>query len=421
MNEKQKKILEELKGKSIVSMGGTEAVSVAYSVAYAKQKAKGGLKRILIAVDSSIFKNGLNVTIPGCTERGLDFAAALGYVCGKAEDKLQLLSQYGEEEVAQAKNLLAQGKVHIKIKDDCDKLFIETLVESEENIVRILILDFHLNIISEETVARFEELKEYQFHKNLDYIANENLRLKDFLEFIQAVDIGELNFVEEGLLYNLALCEYQNEEGIVSSFTRAMERFHVKGDMIISTQNLCMKACEARIKGAKLPVMTAAGSANYGLVIYLANYGVGNYLNLEREAIIRAIALSNLMSLYVNSYMGSISAICDCGFAVGIGVSVGIVYLLGGDLDAMERAVKNMLGSITGIICDGDKLKCAWKLGLSVDWAIKSAMLAMESDSIISEGILDNTLDKILENISQIYNPVANTMNQSIVDIIMGK
>lgn len=421
MTDKNQKILDELKSKSILSMGGTEAVSVAYSVAYARQKSKGELKKIQITVDSSIFKNGLNVIIPGCEERGLDFAAALGYVCGRVEDRLQLLSHYGEEEVRRAKKLLAQGKVSITIKDDCDKLYIETLIESSENIVRVLILDFHLNVISEEIVTKIEDLQECTAQRDRNYIKNEGLGLEDFIGFVEQVDLSELEFIREGLKYNLALTERRDEKSLTACFESSLERFGIGGDLITSTQNLCMRACEARIRGVKLPIMTAVGSANYGLAIYLAGYGVGSGLGAPEERILRAIALSNLMSLYVNSYVGSISAVCDCGFAVGIGTAVSTTYLLGGDYDAMERAVKTMLGSVTGIICEGNRLKCAWKIGLSVAWAIKSAFLAMESEEFESEGFLDNSLDRILENIAQIYNPLSNTINQTIVDIIMGK
>lgn len=421
MKDYENKILEELKRKSIVSVGGTEAGSVAYAVGYARKKVRGGLKKIQITVDPSIFKNGLNVKIPGCQEQGLDFAAALGYVCEDVDTKLQLFSHYGNEQVEQAKKLLTQGKIYIKIKNDCDKLFIEALIESEENVVRVLIMDFHMNVISEETVSSIEELKDYDQHQNGSYIADAGFTLGDFVSFVENSDRGAFDFIEEGLSYNLALSKETSHIGMTEGFTRALVKYKVKEDMISYTQNLCMRTCEARFAGSKLPVMTAAGSANYGIAIYLANYGVGDYLHLEQERIINAIVLSNLMSLYVNAYIGSNSAICDCAFAVGIGVSAGVAYLLGGSEEVMEQAVKNMLGSITGILCDGDKLACVWKLGMTVDWAIKSALLALETGADADGGILDNTLDKILENISQIYNPVANTMNQSIVDIIMGK
>lgn len=249
MESRNQKILKELKSKSIISMGGTEAVSVAYSVAYAREKARGALKKIQITVDSSIFKNGLNVIIPGCEERGLDFAAALGYVCGRVEDKLQLLSHYGEEEIAQAKKLLAQGKLSIRIKDDCDKLYIETMIESEENAVRVLIQDFHLNVISEEVVTEIADLQEYELQKDLNYIKNAHLGLEEFLDFIEQVDIKELDFIREGLKYNLELGNYQNDQSLTSSFSKALARFQIQEDLITYTQNLCMRACEARIQG----------------------------------------------------------------------------------------------------------------------------------------------------------------------------
>ena len=212
MEGKYSQILDELKSKSVLTVGGTEAVSVAYSVAYAKKKAQGELKRIIITVDSSIFKTGLNVVIPGCEERGLDIAAALGFVCGNVEDKLQILSHYDEMDLLKAKQLLAQGRVNIQIKNDCDKLFIETIIESSDNVVRTLIIDYHLNVISEENVMCLSDLKEYQYQVNRNYIVNENMGPNDFVDFVNAVDSRDLEFIETGLKYNLELADYPGKK-----------------------------------------------------------------------------------------------------------------------------------------------------------------------------------------------------------------
>ena len=143
---------------------------------------------------------------------------------------------------------------------------------------------------------------------------------------------------------------------------------------------------------------------------------MGSYKQIDHDRIIRAIALSNLMSMYVNSYVGSLTSVCGCSLAAGIGAAAGITFLLGGDVDAVERAAKNMAGSI-----DGSKLGCAWKLGLSVDWSIKSALMALNECCIHQGGILEDSLEQIFKNISRIYNPVSNTTNQSIVDIVLGR
>ncbi len=421
MDKKHQMILEELKSKSIISMGGTEAVSVAYSVAYARQRAVGALKRIQITVDSSMFKNGLNVSIPGCEERGLDFAAALGYVYGNLDNKLMLLRDYGPEDVLEAKKLLAHGMVSIQIKDDCDRLYIETILENDENVVRVLVLDHHLNVMSDEVADCMEKLKEQKKAPVPDFMEHENLGLEDFLDFADRVEADALSFIRDGLRYNLAFVEYEDPDGMADSFVRAMERYGVSEDMVTYTQNLCIRACEARIRGVGLPVMTAAGSANYGLAIYLAGYGVGTRLQADEDQILRAIALSNLMSLRVNAYVGSATSVCDCGLAVGVGTAVGCVYLLGGSCPGMVRAVKNMLGSVTGIICEGSRMSCAWKVGLAVSWAIKSALLAMEYEETEEEGFWADNLDRLLENIAQIYRPLSDTMNQRIVDIITGR
>lgn len=421
MEEKNKKLLTELKRKSIMTTGGAIAVSVAYSVAYAKRQAKGELTKIQLTLDSSIFKNGLNVMIPGCDERGLDFAAALGYVHGHEEEKLQMLSSYGMDEVRQAKELLSQGRISIRVKDDCDRLYIETMIESSENAVRILILDFHLNVIFEETAKTAAELIGYQGEYGLNCIRDEHMGLDDFLRFTEQVDIEDLDFIAEGLGYNLKLVNADEHESLTAGYVRALKRYGIEEDIVTYPQMLCMRACENRIRGAKLPIMTAVGSANYGISCYLANYGVAERLGVPREKLIRAVALANLMCLYVNSYIGTNAAVCDCGLAVGVGVAVSTAYLLGADYDAMERAAKNMLGSVTGIICEGSGLKCAWKIGLSVAWAIKSAILSIESEDTENEGFLDNSLDRIMETIAEIYNPLSNTINQTISGILMEK
>ena len=305
MEEKNKKLLEELRRKSIITTGGAIAVSVAYSVAYAKRRAVGELTKIQITLDSSIFKNGLNVTIPGCDERGLDFAAALGYVHGHEEEKLQILSSYGTDEMRQAKELLSQGKVSIRVKDDCDRLYIETMIESSGNAVRILILDFHLNVIFEETARTAAELVGYQGEYGLDCIQDEHMGLEDFLHFVEQADISELGFIEEGLEYNLKLAQAQGKGSLTAGYARAMERYGIGKDLVTYPQMLCMRACEARILGAKLPIMTTVGSANYGIGCYLANYGVVEQLGLPKEKLVRAIALANLMCLYVKQDLAS--------------------------------------------------------------------------------------------------------------------
>ena len=251
MEGKYSQILDELKSKSVLTVGGTEAVSVAYSVAYAKKKAQGELKRIIITVDSSIFKTGLNVVIPGCEERGLDIAAALGFVCGNVEDKLQILSHYDEMDLLKAKQLLAQGRVNIQIKNDCDKLFIETIIESSDNVVRTLIIDYHLNVISEENVMCLSDLKEYQYQVNRNYIVNENMGPNDFVDFVNAVDSRDLEFIETGLKYNLELADYPGEDSMIRRFEEVIEEYAANGTIPGFVHlSIGQEACQAGVVDA---------------------------------------------------------------------------------------------------------------------------------------------------------------------------
>jgi L-cysteine desulfidase len=124
------------------------------------------------------------------------------------------------------------------------------------------------------------------------------------------------------------------------------------------------------MSGSKLPVMSSSGSGNHGITVFLINAAVAEKNAICQETLMRSLALSNLITAYVKSYTGVLSAMCGCGIAAGIGAATGVTYQLGGNRDAMFGTMLNMVGSITGLICDGGKEGCAYKLALTADWAV---------------------------------------------------
>lgn len=414
------RILKELKNNSVVALGGSEVVGVAYAVSLAKEKVEGKLKSIQITVDSSVFKNGLNVIIPGTSEKGLDMAAALGYVCGDASLQFQSITNCTDADIELAAEILNQGKIAIRVKDSCDSMFIEVLLETEIEIIRITVYDFKFKSVLVEKAKVKDEFNEFIIQPAECFIDRKYLSIQDLLRFVETIDEEELAFLDEGLTMNLALAQaYENRPSIAKSLHLSMEMYTLKDDMISKAQNLCMKACEAKMEGIKLPIMTSVGSANFGIVCYLANTSVATSLNVSKSKLRRSVALANLISLYVKNTVGSLSSICGCGIFTGVGVSASTAYLLGGDLEQILLAMKNMIGSITGIICEGNKKNCIWKLGLSVDWAIQSALLAMDEEFLDDQNVSEEEILAIIENISAIYSSFDKKSNQSIVDLLL--
>lgn len=417
------KILKELRSKSVVFTAKevTDAIDVAYCVAVAKEKSKGKLKKLHITVDSSIFKNGLNVAIANSNERGLNVAAALGYVRGNTVDKVNVISKFSTDDLSKAKELVSDGVIDIQVKSDCDKLYIQTILENEENVVRTVIEGFHLNLVDCEVSDIKENLSEFRNKFNTDYIMNYGFGIEEFLDFVEKVDISELDFIEKGLDYNVKLAEYCNSISNKKSFSDIYSKYNMQSNMISRAQDLCMSAYNARSSGYRKSVMTMAGSANCGIITYLSNYAVAESFNIDKEKLIRAIALSTLTNIYIHSYIGDISVICGCGLSAGVGACVGAVYMLGGNITDIENAIKNVVSSFTGILCDGNKNNCALKIGLSADWAIKCALMALEGNVVDTKGILSDDLDEIFSNICYIYNSSSDTTNKSILDITMEK
>lgn len=420
MDELNYKILTELKNNSVVSLGGSEVVGVAYAVSLAKERVIGALKNIQITVDSSVFKNGLNVIIPGTSEKGLDMAAALGYVCGDSSLQFQSISNLSDENIKLAKDIINMGKISIKVKDSCDSMFIEVLLETEEELIRITIFDFRFKSVIIEKVKIKDDLAEFMIQPINKFMDDKNISLQNIYEFIRDINPEELEFISEGLKMNIELSKsMDNFPSISSSLQNSLAKHSLDSNLIYDAQNICMSACEAKMIGIKLPIMTTIGSANFGIITYLSNYSVAKALGKSDGELYKSIAIANLISLYIKSKVGTLSSICGCGIFTGVGVSASVCYLLGGKLDEILLAMKSMISSITGILCDGNKKSCVWKLGLSVDWAIKSALLAMDENFLEEEKPSLDEINEILENIGVIYSSFDKKSNQSIVDVLI--
>ncbi|HPO76122.1 MAG TPA: L-serine ammonia-lyase, iron-sulfur-dependent, subunit alpha [Sedimentibacter sp.] len=421
MLEKDATLLSILKREIAPASGCTEPVAVAYSAAVARKKLKGSVEKLEVVVDGSLYKNGVRVGIPGIKERGLEIAAALGLFAGSPEKGLQVIENISSDALDKAKELVSQGKVSISVKEDCPKLFIETILHTSEGKVRVVTMDRHLNIVNIDSGEGQMNCEWRYAEPDSSNKVIQNYGLEDFLDFAKSVPLDEIAFLNDGIEMNLALAAEgaKMERGIGMKLSKLVEDGMIHENLMYKAQFLCSAASEARMSGSKLSAMSSAGSGNHGITVFLTNYAVAEGIGASREALLRALVISNLVTFYIKSYTGTLSAMCGCGVAAGIGASVGVVYLLGGSLKQMMGTILNMIGSIAGIICDGGKEGCSYKLALSAGWAVESALLALKGDPInSSDGILSADFSEVIKNMGYVCNPGMLETNKAIIKVM---
>ncbi len=421
MTNKNEELLAILRDGLAPALGCTEPIALAFSTASAAKKTEGNLKKIKIRVNRNIYKNGLRVGIPGTDKTGLYIAAALGYLIGEPEKELEVIEKVSKDDVKKAEKLLDKEKVEIKIAEGVERLYIETIIETEKNSVRSITLDKHLNIVKVEKSDKFEP---YEIPKKEDPPSKLNIKkysFKDILEFADKVDLDNLSIIERGIKLSYEIIEEGREKGttLASSLQKMIDEGITNDNMMNRAQLLVAIASEARMTGCKKAVMSNSGSGNQGLTAFLSILGAAEIKEVTKEKLYRSLVVSNLVTIYIKSYLGVLSAMCGAVVAAGTASSVATVYLLGGNREEAFEAAKNFLGVLTGTICDGAKDGCAYKASLGAKWAVQSALLALDGTSIPSNnGVLADNFEDMIKYLGRINQGMIST-DESIMEIML--
>lgn len=411
--------LHQIENSMMPSTGCTEPVAIALNTATARKAAKGELKRLVVTMDPYLYKNAMGVGIPGSDERGVALCAALGVTGGNADLAMNVLSGVTPEALAEAKAMRDQNMVEVNVLPSGTTLFIQTELFTEEDTVRVITWEEHTNIISVDHAPytpyeyKEEPLGESEIQK---------YDIEDFIDFADHVPVERLAFLEEGLNMNREIAAAGQKFGLGEELGRLMEKGYLADSPSTAAKRLAAAGSYARMSGISMPVMTATGSGNQGITLFLTIDGVAEKLNVEREKELRAIALGAIVNVFGKTYIGALSAVCACGVASGLGASLGICYMLGGTKEQMLGAAKNVLGSISGMICDGAKEGCAHKVELSAGLAVDAALLAVAGRAVSDrDGILADDLHGLFTNLGYLVNKGMADTNEAIVEIMTQK
>ena len=401
----------------VPAIGCTEPMCVALCTAKATEQLGCRPERIEARLSANILKNAMSVGIPGTGMIGLPIAIALGALIGKSEYQLEVLKDLTPEALEEGKRFVAEDRIDIKLKEGvCDKLYVEMTVFAGDKKETAIIAGSHTHFVTDASAVQHgATVKD-------DGIA---LNMQLVWDFSTTAPLEEIQFIEEARKLNMNAARESLKGNYGHNLGKTIDRPLAKGIFGNSIYSHIISrtasACDARMGGAMIPVMSNSGSGNQGICATnpVCVYAKENE-NTEEE-LIRALMLSHLTAIYIKQSLGKLSALCGCVVA-SIGSSCGITYLMGGDYARICASVKNMIANLTGMICDGAKPSCSLKITSGVSTALLSSLLAMEGKCVSSgEGIVDNSVDKSIRNLTNIGADAMCKTDDMVLNIMTHK
>ncbi|MFV0522210.1 MAG: serine dehydratase subunit alpha family protein [Mangrovibacterium sp.] len=418
-------ILAVMKQEIVPAIGCTEPVAVALAVAKAKEILGEEVQSVELHLSCNILKNALGVGIPGTGMIGLPIAVALGVVIGKSDYQLEVLKDLTPEGLAKAKQFMADKAIHIRLKEDApDKLYIEVKCIGENNNSLVIICGSHSNITNVELNGEPLQV-EMSTAEDKQEKPQINLSFCKVYEFSQEVPLEDVAFIEEAARINSKAAEISHDSEYGHTVGRSIEddRFkYVMGDSIFNKiVSTTAAACDVRMAGAMIPVVSNSGSGNQGITCSLPVVVFAEHTQKTREELLRALTLSNLLVIYIKTKLGRLSALCGVTVAA-MGASSAITMLMGGSYEQITYSVKNMIANVTGMLCDGAKPSCAMKVSGAVSSAMYSAIMAMRNNVVTSaEGVADDCVEKSIANLSSIGSEGMSETDKLVLNIMLKK
>ena len=384
-------------------------------------------EEINVLLSANILKSAMGVGIPGTGMIGLPIAVALGALIGKSEYQLEVIKDLTPKSLEEGKKYICENRINIGLKPGkCDKLYIEVTCSAHgsRDKATAIIARTHTHFIYE---ALNDKVTLDNRSGGSESSSGDDVRLnmKMVWDFAMNMPADKLRFFLNVRDVNMRAAAESLKGNYGHCLGKTMDRplsHGIFGNSIYShIISKTASACDARMGGAMIPVMSNSGSGNQGICATnpVAVFAMENE-NTEEE-LIRALCLSHLTAIYIKQSLGRLSALCGCVVA-SIGSSCGITYLMGGDYNRVCYSVKNMIANLAGMICDGAKPSCALKISSGVSTAMLSAMLSIEGKHVTAaEGIIDEDVDRSIRNLTSIGKEAMCETDDMVLDIMTHK
>lgn len=423
--ETRRRVVSLIHKEVLPAIGCTEPMAVALCVAKATETLGRQPERIEVYLSANVLKNAMGVGIPGTGMVGLPIAIALGALVGKSVYELEVLKELTPDSLERGKRYLAEKRIGIHLKEHItEKLYVEVICLAGEEKATAVIAGSHTHFVyvAKDGDVLLDEQVGGTANADSDEI---RLNLRLVYEFATTASIEEIDFILATKEVNMRAAQEAIKGNYGHNLGKTIDRPLSQGifgktifSRILATT---ASACDARMGGAMIPVMSNSGSGNQGICATnpVAVYAMEN--ENTQEELIRALTLSHLTAIYIKQSLGKLSALCGCVVA-SIGSSCGITYLMGGDYERVCRSVKNMIANLTGMICDGAKPSCSLKIASGISTAILSALLSMEGKCVSrAEGIIDDDVDCCIHNLTSIGADAMRATDDMVLNIMTHK
>lgn len=433
MDKQERSIYISLLRREVVpALGCTEPIAVTLAVANAREALGAPVAQVSAMMSANIYKNGMGVGIPGTGKTGLPLAAALGVVTGDPRRGLELLENVTPEDVERAQELIASGGVEVGIAHDVEKLYVQATVHSDSGATAQCTIRHehsHVSEITKNGVVVYSDTPKSDGDEKTaptaETVSARDITVKGIYDFATTAPLEEIDFILETARMNSAIAreglsrEYGLQVG--KKMREQVEKGLLADDLLVRAMTVTAAASDARMAGCTIPVMSNSGSGNQGITATLPVVVTAERVNASEEQLARALTIAHLVAIHIKGYLGRLSALCGCVVASS-GAGCGVAYLLGGGYKEICATIKNMVGNVTGMVCDGAKVGCALKVSSGVCSAMQSAFLAKEDICISSnDGIIDDDIERTIQNLGRVGCDGMVQTDDLLLDIMTAK
>lgn len=408
------------------SLGVTEPGAIALAVSRAYACIPGSIQKIIVYLNSGMYKNVFSCGIPRTNHTGAAYAAALGAINGDPSLGLEVLKNITPQNISDAEKLVQEGCVRVYMTCVSSDIYIRAEVTTAAGSASVVIEHSHTNITSVvcngETIERLDPKPREETDDSAEIC---RYTLRDLYEYARGVPEREIAFIDDAFTMNLALLKagLEDERTVIAHRYYALNHDSIlSGDPRMSAQLLASGAIEARVLGVGRPAMSITGSGSHGIIATMPLYAFAHCVHESKKQLLQAAAFSILITQYIKAYSGKLSALCGCGVAAGTGAACGLALLQGGTYDQVVSVLNNMALGITGMICDGGNHGCAIKSAMAVDAAFQAVDWAMHGIDISAQnGICSDSPEGTMRNIGLIASPGMLGTEDTIIHIMNAK
>lgn len=415
--------LSLLQQELIPAMGCTEPIALAYCAAAAWQAAGGGAPELAVQVEvtvsGNIIKNVKSVIVPNTGGlRGIETAVAAGLVSGQPDRKLEVLAALEPSQQVQIRSLLRRNIIRVFPAQNDELLYIEICLRQKNGVTaRAVLQGNHINLLLVERDGKV--IHQGRRLENSGKPAHP-MSVREIYDFAQEADIQDLEpLVGRQIDCNLAIAQAGMEGSWGANVGRTLRQVYGE-DVRFRARAFAAAGSDARMSGCEMPVIIVSGSGNQGITASVPVAVYAKAVGADRERLLRAVTLSDLVTIHQKTGIGCLSAFCGATCA-GCGAGAGIAYLLGGDYKTVAHTIVNALAVVSGMVCDGAKASCAAKIAAAIDAGILGYELYCHGQEFLDgDGIIRKGVDNTIGNVGRMARSGMRETDRVILDIMCG-